>query len=574
MGNNVGKIWLLLLMSPVLSAETMQMVLRARSAQGDALQHAVVGEPFILEVVISGSSSVQRPHVDGLSAFTVRSSGVMTYTANQATTTTYQYSVRIDTPGTYSIGPAHLEAEGNRLSSSMLTINVLDQNAQEVQKQRSRENADPAMVRLFFDTDHAVVGQKVTCTLQLCSVANKASFEQMFEPDFQYFRIGDKKGPIQKNEEINGVHYQMHEWVWTLYPTKTGKLVIPAVPADYGVQTRGHGFSFFVYHPERRRAYSSAAFLTVEPLPTSEKICAVGRFYQMQAHITPSIAAVQEGMVLTLEIIGDGDFENAPFPDLIGMPAALRWYTSKRTVGDSQKEGMRTVVYEYIVQGMKAGQWTIPAQEIVVFDVAAGRVKKMETVPLSVTVTAARGAKQEQNSVQAQSNNEKMNAASGQESEEWSLPLHAWDGGSGGNTSWHMPWMLFFLCILLAGVCSVRSFALRLVTVIYSIVRVPLKKQRLNAAIEKACAENDPARVYHLFMDFLTQEMEIIPSCLSDAVIEQYVQHIGITGKEKQEWDDFWVQLHAAAFARLDEASMNVLCMQAKQWITRIKRSR
>lgn len=576
MANTAGKLGFLCVacMSFSMLCAAPRLDLQMLSMDGDALQYGVVGEPFVLEVVVSGAQVVQRPHIDGLGAFTVKSSGVTTFSANGATTTTYRYVLRIDTAGTYQVGPAHVVIEGSDVESGRLTIRVLDQNAPELQAQRTREKAEPALVRLSFDVDHAVVGQRVICTLQLYNMPNKAVFEQIFEPDFQSFKVGTRSGPIEKVEEINGVRYQMRQLSWQLYPTKAGRLVIPAVGADYVVQTRGHGFSIFMHHAERRRAYSRAAFLSVDPIETTEKLFGVGRFEHFQAHINPSVANLQEGMVMTLEITGDGDLENADFPELKGMPDALRWYTSKRTTHPDQQDGMNTASYEYIVQGMRAGELVIPPQEITVFDVRSGRVKKLETTSLPVTIMPGQQGPAARDDDARGVVAEKPQHVESEKAGAQLMALHPWDGGLGPRPQRGMPMMLFFVLVFIALACAARDFVRRMIYMVLSLFQKPFDERRIHQALDQACAEKKPDQMYQIFMNFLAHEIGVSPAYLSPSVIENYVRSRGVKEDEKTAWDEFLLQLSQAAFAHIDPAVCVALCVQAQQWLVRLKRGR
>lgn len=548
--------------------------LQMRSIDGDPIQCAVVGEPFLFEVVLSDGQSAQRPHIDGLGAFVIKSAGVMMYSVNNATTTTYRFTARVDAPGTYEVGPAHVYIDGHELASEKLLVRVLDQNAPELQARQTSERAEPALVRLSFDTDRAVVGQRVTCCLQFCCIAKKAEFEQVYEPDFSAFKIGARTGPQVKTELINGVNYQVHEWSWQLYPTKAGRLTVPAVAADYFVQARGHGFSaFFMRHAERRRVYSRAAFLPVDAIETNEQLYGVGRFLQFQAQISPSMATVGEGIVLSLNITGNGDFEHADFPDLNGIPEGLKWYTSKRVVHDAQADGMQTVSYEYIVQGMQPGEYIIPVQQIAVFDTQAGQVKKMETVPLSLTVAGVRN-----NGSAAPAETEKPYAGQRVTAEETDVRefkatgLHAWDGGLGPVRTRAMPWYLFFVLVCLAGLCAMRTACARFLHVLGGVFYRVGYARRVHHAIDQACAQQRPDQLYQIFMHFLSQKIGISTACLSETVIGQYVQRCQLSAGEHAEWMTFFTQLQEAAFAPIEPRTLSMLAKQAKKWVTRMQK--
>ena len=111
--------------------------------------------------------------------------------------------------------------------------------------------------------------------------------------------------------------------------------------------------------------------LTIEELPAYKgHVDAVGTFKRFDAQINPSVAQEGEGMVLILEIEGDGDLANIPTLPLKNMPQSLKWYDSKQYIKDSHGvHGLPVKCFEYIVQGRAEGSWEIPPQPFTYFDV-------------------------------------------------------------------------------------------------------------------------------------------------------------------------------------------------------------
>jgi hypothetical protein len=72
------------------------------------------------------------------------------------------------------------------------------------------------------------------------------------------------------------------------------------------------------------------------------------------------------------------------------MPDALKYYFSKSNLVQGSLGLQKS--FEYIVQGMQEGEWEVPAQQFIFFDVENRSYKMLETAPLLVTVLQGQAA--------------------------------------------------------------------------------------------------------------------------------------------------------------------------------------
>ena len=105
----------------------------------------------------------------------------------------------------------------------------------------------------------------------------------------------------------------------------------------------------------------------------------------MQA--TSKVAKAGDANVVRLDIVGDGTFEGYETPQLLGIPEGLKSYESKQYTSELAN-GAHQTSYEFIVQGLKPGEWEIPAQEFTYFDVNRNEYKTYKTQPLTIAVLA------------------------------------------------------------------------------------------------------------------------------------------------------------------------------------------
>src|SRR5690606_36114470 len=88
----------------------------------------------------------------------------------------------------------------------------------------------------------------------------------------------------------------------------------------------GSLFMFMNMRSDRKRVYSNAVKITVDPLPHSScQVNAIGVFENIMAYIAPPVAKEGEGMVLTIEVNGEGNLSVIKIPEL-SMPSGLKYY--------------------------------------------------------------------------------------------------------------------------------------------------------------------------------------------------------------------------------------------------------
>jgi hypothetical protein len=126
--------------------------------------------------------------------------------------------------------------------------------------------------------------------------------------------------------------------------------------------------------------------LEVLPLPAYDiPVTAIGTFNSYKASIAPAVARQAEGITFTLDLEGEGNLEDISFPELEQIPEAFKYYQSKMYMLPTKGEPIKR--FEYILQGLEAGEWEIPAQEFVYFDTSLKRYRRLKTMPQMVKIT-------------------------------------------------------------------------------------------------------------------------------------------------------------------------------------------
>ena len=184
--------------------------------------------------------------------------------------------------------------------------------------------------------------------------------------------------------------------------------------------------------------------MTVQELPAYKgHVDAVGTFKSFDAKINPPVAQEGEGMVLMLEVEGDGDLTNIPTLQLQNMPGSLKWYDSKQYIRDTRGiNDLPVKCFEYIVQGLDHGSWEIPPQSFTYFDVQQHQYITLKTASCAVTIKPNLATKKIVSGNQRTDSSVNTVAAT---QDETLLPLNTSGSWRPVHHRKSMPWWLFFL---------------------------------------------------------------------------------------------------------------------------------
>lgn len=554
--------------------------LDVKNVDGIATDFVIVGQPFIMEAIIDGiQGSVQAPDIAGLDQWASKRTGMYMSTINGVSTTKYTYQVTINQPGNYSIGPARLVHQQQELLSDVVRITAgYDESSHIHTKSHKKSQADlKAFLRLGVDVDRVVVGQKIKATLRFYYQDPALSLTHIGQPDIVGFDIKPAKQQGGA-ADVNGGHYRYAEWEWDMFPTQSGEFVIPAYNADYEMPVQdnrsfGGLFMFVSTRAERKRVYSNAVKITVNALPHADvSVNAIGSFESITASITPPVAKEGEGMVLALEITGDGNMDAIQNP-LLCMPPELKYYDSNTTVTRASSEGeLSKKRFEFIVQGVKAGDWEIPEQSFVYFDITKNTYVTLRTSPLSVSIQSSVN-KDLASHIVTYNDSEQKNSDEAKPVE--LAPLNTKGPWYPVSERSSLPWIIFNLLLvaplMYRGYPVMRNHTERFMY--YALGG--LKKRAYRAArkkIKQCGADGFGGSLYVIFIELFALLTHQPSPAISRAAIEEYLMLIGFSEQERKEWNVFFDQIAHAAYTQQNNKNVYELCRMATQWIDRLEK--
>ncbi len=535
--------------------------LRVTSIDNQPLQEAGVGQPFLVHVVIKNSSNTaQRPTIKESQHVLLRPAGFHMNMVNNNTSITYHYETRIDSAGTYTLGPASIMENGTLVESKPITVTVTTQQKLQQPPQATNDKSQ-TLLRLTCDKEKVVVGQKVHCTLTFYTTDARITLHDIKKPDLtDGYSIKSSNNSSKGQETINNTDYAYIRWEWDIIPTKPGTCTIPAYAADFSCPTPHHFFPMLIVQGDTKRIYSNSVHCTVDPLPAGNmQPLFIGTITSMHAKIESSSAKVGQGIVYSLSITGDGDFDTVTQLSLKNMPDNLKWYESTQSCVAAPHNPLQSCyTHDYIIQALQPGTYRIPEQILPYFDTQTHTYKTVKTMPIEIVVHP-------DNAIKKNSPSNPVPAADTDEIR----PLHE-------NGSWYtpvlipIPWPVFWLLAILLCICLIITAIIKSKRLLMLPVLTFFAQRTLYAhtkkRIKQAHTQGNYEEFYEIFMHFLSQYTHISMQALTTENIDQFLLAQNSMHR-MQDWQSFFSQLIELKFyAKKTDLPQN-LTEQALHWI-------
>jgi hypothetical protein len=545
--------------------------LRIADRMGTPLKEITAGESFNIEIVSSGQ--MRDFQLEELNAAIVLTGErtQSTQFVNGVVTTKYAFGARADKIGEFTIGPAHAEISGNKETSDRVMIKVV------AEKENTKKNVNEVLFRLNASKKKIMVGEQVAGSIRFYSCNSEITPDQFIQSDLSAFALSPMTEPSYGKETIDGVEYSYLEISWQMSAKKPGSITIPAWCAHYSMPMLQDAFGPFRFmqslQRQQKRIYSNALTIDVAPLPAYDgTVHAVGSFDDFSIHATSKVAKAGDANVIRLDIVGDGTFEGYEALQLLGIPEGLKSYESKQYVSELAN-GAHQTSYEFIVQGLKPGEWEIPAQEFTYFDVNRKEYKTHKTQPLTIAVLAQPELNTGIVTPPAEDVEQK---AKPENIDPKGLRMSA-SGSSNPQTFKELSLTWFVLLLVLPlGIVGVQKG--RHAYDVYQANHEPLaRKKNAHARAYKAVADVEKRKAYHelypIFVELFASRTESsIPECSDDAIIT-VLRERGMSEDEVAAWQRFFTDIMRLAYAGAGQQSKvtNDIIKRSYEWLNRLK---
>lgn len=310
---------------------------------------------------------------------------------------TYAYVLQPREMGTFTIGPASIEAGGAVVRSGSVTIEVVKGTPRQGRQQAaqgdvSEQLSDELFLRATVDRNRVMQGEQVNLVFKLYTRVSVVNYAVSKNPAMTGFWSEDVELPKNitlTNETVNGKTYRVGILRRVaLFPTQAGALEIGPMEVQTTVQLQSprsnDPFEAFFRDPFGRNVsyttVSTPVKITVDPLPggaPSDFKGAVGQF-AMSTAVDRKTTRTNEPVSLKVTLSGTGNIKLLEGPAL-EVPPDFEQYSPKVTESINRTQGRvsGSKTFEYLMIPRYPGLKVIKPVTISYFD-----LKKREYVRL------------------------------------------------------------------------------------------------------------------------------------------------------------------------------------------------
>ncbi len=360
-------------------------------------------EQFTVEFKVnSKGNNFQAPGFDGFRVLGGPNTSYSSYMDNYGMrfNVSYSYVLQPRNEGTYEIGPASIEVDGETYRTKPLTITVQKGSP------RAEDPNDPysvaasnAFLRILSSKTSVYQGEPLVASYKLYFKTDIGRPELLDEPDFTGFykdnveikRINTNRDTYQGETYTTGVIRQV-----VLIPQRSGTMRPGLVEVRIPTQVPSNRRDFFgrrVTQTINQTASENFPSIKVKPLPEAGKPSnfggAVGQ-YTMDVSLSRKELSANESVTLKITVKGDGNLKlvDIPAPEI---PNAFEAYdpkfAEKINIGAFGMKGSKT--FEYLLIPRYGGTYKIPPVKFSYFDPRTERYETLSSEEFEVKVTGA-----------------------------------------------------------------------------------------------------------------------------------------------------------------------------------------
>lgn len=304
----------------------------------------------------------------------------------------YTYSLMRIKPGTYTIGPASIKVGSQTMTTKPITIEVVQGRAQAPTDDGS--SSHDVFLKAVLSSSTAYPGQQVRLDYKVYTTVNVRNYNTLSEADYSqfYYRYVQDFNNRAQLEVVDGVQYTVQTIrSIALFPQQSGKHRIAPMVASLGVTLKEERPSFiFGTRTMPVTVASDSLILNVLALPPGapEQFTGAVGNYRMNAQINKQRLTTDDALVLTLDIIGNGDAKRWSPPDLSAMQTDYELYDPKILIDESVDEQgaiRHRRVIEYLLIPRRPGDRTLQVS-FAYFNPDSSVYRVLSTPPYELTV--------------------------------------------------------------------------------------------------------------------------------------------------------------------------------------------
>jgi len=372
-----------------------------------------VGEQIQITFELNGNGrNFQAPNFANFSVLSGpgQSSSMQIFNGSMTQTISFTYIIQSTKEGVFKIGPAFIEANGQKVQSNILTITVVKRNNKPQSQANSQQKGggnevDASMEKNVFlkasvDKSSVYRGQGIVVTYKLYTRVQLVNYQLSKLPALEGFfsqEIPMSQQPQFRGEVLNGVKYNVADIKKVvLFPQRTGTLSVDPmkgeVIARVQVKRKSQGRNpledffndpFFGNNVQdiKVNLNSETLKVNVRELPSGAPAIfngAVGKF-TMTSSIDKKEVKAHDAINLKIKITGKGNIKLID-PPKIDFPPDFETYdpkvNSNVTVSETGVNG--TKAFEYLIIPRNAGEYKISVSGFSYFDLEKNKYETQQ----------------------------------------------------------------------------------------------------------------------------------------------------------------------------------------------------
>jgi len=360
------------------------------------------GERIALSIVVSGSNfnTVTRPQMPAIAGLALQnpqpqmSTNYRFVNGVSSRSHTLTYVFRIERGGSITIPSLTVPVDGTTYETKPITLSI--QGASD----RPAETTEEFFVRMDLSSNRPVVGQQLLAELTLffkpgIDIVSFTISNNWRTDGFWKESLNDGAAPQAEETILNGERYRKAVLSrHALFPNRSGDLTIGEQTVSLTVRnTSRFQDPFNVYFGNQRSVDVATRSIpvSVRALPEAGSdegmpINAVGDF-TITRRIVQSVVGVGEAVELVTEMSGAGNLALVSKP-VYELPEGFERFQPSDEVqltrAPTQLSGTRT--FRDVLIARRAGDFTIPATAVAVFDPQTARYRRIPLAAIGITV--------------------------------------------------------------------------------------------------------------------------------------------------------------------------------------------
>ena len=563
----------LLFLSSIVQASGPSIVLSISDMDRKPIQQAMVQSKFMLQVSINNfNPSSDISYIPGMDPFRYVSMGAesnsYSYNGRMITKIIYKFMMRADQKGVYKVGPLALtDSSGRSIESNILSISVGD----DLVSLQQNSQAEKYMIETKLDKKSVYVGEKVILQVDFLDRTYIDQYSLLL-PEFENIIVTN---PQQKQrvtiQHTNGQEYADTQWTLDVYPTVKGLSIFENIKIRFVNQDDSNnifGRFFGMYAEQELRARPIGLQVLELPVVSGfENITAVGQFSKLELSVNKNSVEQGQGIVLTADIFGDGNFEMIESLSL-SLPENLVSYDSDTPKMDTRRTRKH---FEYIIQAQSVGQYQIPAQQFKYFDPADRQYKILQSNPIDILIAADITAQQHDNQQQLDlfDEDKDTNEKTIEDFTVLEPNLMQTDQLSMIPLSWYTKFLqfLYFIFFLM----MVYRYVIKKYLFTYDRFQHTVIFFKAKRACQLAAKHRNVIALHPLFIDLFVNLKVGSQGFIRDEMIERYLKNKNFSDETVDQWKLFYNKLLQISFAGVDRQNDEFLFQEAFTWIARLK---